>query len=79
VTTSPPKWNVRFTGIITCPAEHRAREIAETHQAIAKMLERRGAAVTLVSARETPTGAEVDVYGWKPWDLSDVVITGTIA
>lgn len=75
---APSKWNVRLTGVITCPPEHRAREIAETHQFLATALENRGAQVVLVSIQETPEEARVDVYGWKPWDLASVPITGII-
>jgi len=76
--TPTSKWNVKLGGIVGGLPEARGLEIAKAHEFLARALENRGAQVVLVSIEETPERARVDVYGFKPWDLASVPVTGGI-
>lgn len=73
------KWNVRLSSPVAAPQGERGAEIDKAHQLFASMIEKRGGTVLLVTIRETPERAEVEVYGYQPWNLASVHIDGVFA
>lgn len=68
------KWNVRLGTVVGDPQERRGPEIDRAQGMLSSMLEGRRASVVLVSIRETPELAVVEVYGFKPWDLGAITV-----